>query len=128
MAGKLLIAAMLLLVGGLVGNSLARYAASRHRHARAVMTLAQFHLNGLRAAARSGSCPALRAERERLLRAYDELVQAFPLAYAQDEEFRQRAEALRVAARGENAANCTDAARVVSAIARTCEDCHREYR
>ena len=128
MARKLLIAAFLLLLGGLAGNGIARYAQARHQHARAVMVLAQFHLQALRAAVEGGRCPAVIEERQRLEQMQVELLRAFPLAYDQDPEFRRYADAMRATARGTGSVDCAHATADVRAIGAACEDCHREYR
>ncbi|MFO1265400.1 MAG: hypothetical protein U1F67_00510 [Rubrivivax sp.] len=128
MARKILTAVFLLLLGGLAGNGIARYAQGRHQHPRAVMVLAQFHLQALRAAVAGGQCPAVTEERARLVQMHAELVRAFPLAYRQDADFRRFADAMRATAQGTGAVDCAHAAADARAIATTCEDCHREFR
>lgn len=128
MARKLIAAAFLLLLGGLAGNGIARYLQGRHQRPRAVMVLAQFHLQALRAAVASRQCRAVVEERQRLVQMQVELVQAFPLAYGQDAEFRRYADAMRATAQGKGAVDCADAAADVRAIGAACEDCHHAYR
>jgi len=129
MARTILFAAALLLIGGVLGNGIARYSARQHQHTRAVMALAQFHLDRLAQAARAGQCPDFGQERERLSRVYDELLQAFPLTLAQDPEFRKRADALRDAVQGPTPMHdCSNAHADAKAIGDACEECHREYR
>ena len=130
MAKTVLFAAALLLLGALAGNSIARYVQQQHRHARSVMTLAQFHFDRLSSAAQTGQCPSFNLERDRLRRVYEELLEAFPLSVAQDPEFRKRAEAMR-AALGEpsdGAGSCSNARAEAKSIDDACDDCHREYR
>lgn len=129
MAKTILFAIALLLAGGVAGNSLARYVQAQHKHTRAVMNLAAFHLDRLSNAAKAGQCPTFVAERERLFRISDELLDAFPKAYAEDAEFHKRADALRQALHPDNAATaeCGTAAADAKKIGDACEDCHREY-
>jgi cytochrome c556 len=132
MAKNILFAALCLLLGAFLGTSVAHFSAQRHQHTRSVMGLAQFHLARLAAAAHSGQCQDFNRERERLAWVYDELTQAFPLAYAQDPQFRSRADALRNAVKMPDAPArpCTGA--TASADEKTihdaCDACHREYR
>jgi cytochrome c' len=129
MAKYILFAVALLLLGALLGNSAARYVQRQHQHTRAVMTLAQFHLDRLTAAAQSGQCASFGFERERLLRVYDELTQAFPRSLEQDQEFRKDADALRSALAETAAGNgCAAAAASAKAVRDACDDCHHEYR
>jgi hypothetical protein len=130
MAKWIMVAVLSLMLGAFLGNGLARMTARRHQHTRAVMGLAQFHLDRLEAAAKSGDCRGFNRQREYLLTVYGELLQAFPLAYAQDEEFHKRADALRDALQmpAQAAGNCSNAAADVKKIGDACEDCHREYR
>jgi hypothetical protein len=132
MAKSILFAALCLLLGAFLGTSIAHFSAQRHQHTRSVMGLAQFHLAALAAAARSGQCQDFNRERQRLAWVYDELTQAFPLAYAQDPEFRTRADALREAVKAPDALArpCTGAtARADEKTIRdACDACHREYR
>jgi hypothetical protein len=125
----ILFAAACVLLGALLGSTLARYSARQHQHTRAVMALAQFHLDRLELAAQRAQCPEYELERQRLGRVHEELLQAFPLAYAQDEEFHRRADALRDALQPipAAAADCASAAGV-KRIRDACDDCHREYR
>ena len=130
MAKPILFALALLIAGAAIGNGITRYNDQRHQHTRAVMALAQFHFERLAAAARAGQCPSLLQERQRLERIYDELLQAFPLAYAQDAEFHKRAEALHGAleSAGGPGQDCATAHADASKIDDACDDCHREYR
>jgi cytochrome c556 len=121
-------AALLLLVGGLFGSGIERYIQVQHRHARAVMTLAQFHLTGLQRAVDAQDCPRLGKERTALLHVHDELEQAFPQAVAQDAEFRQRAQVLLEALRTSDAEACAAAPATLNAVELACAACHREYR
>jgi len=125
----ILFATACVLLGALVGGTVARYSARQHQHTRAVMALAQFHLDRLEMAAQRAQCPDYALELQRLGRVYDELLQAFPLAYAQDAEFHRRADALRDALQplAGAAADCTAAAGV-KRVRDACEECHREYR
>jgi hypothetical protein len=130
MAKWIMVAVLCLMLGAFLGNGLARMTAQRHQHTRAVMGLAQFHLDRLTAAARGGQCPGFNQQREHLLTVYDELLQAFPLAYAQDSEFHTRADALRDVVQTPDGAvrTCDNAAADVKKIADACDACHREYR
>ena len=130
MAKGIIIAVLCLLLGAFLGNGIARMTAQRHQHTRAVMGLAQFHLDRLTAAAKTGECPSFNQERERLLWVYDELLQAFPLAYAQAAEFHTRADALRHALQTTDgpARSCASAGADTKTIRDACEACHREYR
>jgi hypothetical protein len=130
LAKGVLFAALCLLLGVFLGDGIARYNAQRHQHTRSVMGLAQYHLNRLAAAARAGRCQDFNQERERLSWVYEELLQAFPLAYAQDTEFHARAEALRSAVQAGNgdAGHCLSATADEKAIHDACDACHREYR
>jgi hypothetical protein len=130
MAKWIMVAVLCLMLGAFLGNSVARMTAQRHRHTRAVMGLAAFHLDRLAAAARSGECPAFNQQRDYLLAVYGELLQAFPLAYAQDAEFHTRADTLRDAIQtpAGDTRNCANGAADVKKIDDACEACHREYR
>jgi hypothetical protein len=130
MAKGILFAVLCLLLGAFAGNSIARYNAQRHQHTRSVMGLAQFHLGALSAAVRARQCPSFNHERARLGIVYDELLQAFPQAYAQDQEFRARADALRSAVTGAegDARSCASAGADEKSIRDACDACHREYR
>jgi hypothetical protein len=130
MAKTLLFAAALLLAGALIGGEAVRYNAARHRHTRAVMALQDFHLGRLDAALRAGHCQEAGLERERLGRVFDELLQAFPLAYAQDREFHKRADALHSALQPNpgGAGACPEIGVDVKKIGDACDDCHNEYR
>ena len=130
MAKTIIIAVLCLLLGGFVANSIARYTAQQHQHTRSVMGLAQFHLAQFSAAARDGQCSSGNQERERLGSVYLELLQAFPLAYAQDSEFHARADALQTALQSSAGAagSCAGALAQEKAIREACDACHREYR
>jgi len=129
MARTLLFGAALLVLGVVIGNTVTRYVQQQHQHTRSVMTLAQFHLDRLSAAAQAGQCPGFELERERLRRVYDELQVAFPLSLEQDAEFRKRAEALRSALGNDvSGPGCPTASREAKSIRDACDDCHREYR
>ena len=128
MAKWILYGAGLLLIGALIGYGIERYTVARHRHTRAVMTLAGFHMDQLDRAARAGACPGLQQQRERLSSLYTELLAAFPQAYAQDAEFHKRAEALHSALEAPAAADCARASSAVKSIGDACEDCHHDYR
>jgi hypothetical protein len=130
MAKWIIGAVLCLMLGAFLGNSVARMTAQRHQHTRAVMGLAHFHLDRLEAAAASGQCPAFNQQRDDLLAVYGELLQAFPLAYAQDAEFHTRADALRDALQPPAGAarSCANSAADVKKIGDACDDCHRDYR
>ncbi|HEY6452879.1 MAG TPA: cytochrome c [Steroidobacteraceae bacterium] len=132
MVKYILLAVLCLMAGAFAGNAFTNMTARRHQHTRSVMGLAQYHLDRLDAAARAGQCPAFEQERGRLLFVYDELLQAFPKAYAQDTEFHKRADALRDAVRAGEAApeHCvvSSATAAVKHIGDACDDCHHEYR
>ncbi len=131
MLKMILFAAACLLLGALIGSTVARYSARQHQHTRAVMALAQFHLDRLEAAAQRAQCADYALELQRLGRLYEELLQAFPLAYAQDQEFHRRADALRDALQpsGGAAAGCAaTAAAGLKRVRDACDECHREYR
>src|SRR5665213_1044426 len=129
MAKWIMVAVLCLMLGAFLGNGVARMTAQRHQHTRAVMGLAQFHLDRLAAAAKGGACPDFNQQREYLLRVYGELLQAFPLAYAQDAQFHTRADALRDALQTPAGAaqTCANALADVKTIDDACEACHREY-
>lgn len=137
-------AAGLLLVGGLFGAGVQSYADTRHRQGRAVMTLAQFHLTQLQRAVEARDCARVDRERTTLVHMKAEIDQAFPLAYSQDVNFRDRSEALKKAVmpvEGTAAASaqpgavipvaagsCPSARPALDAARLACADCHREYR
>ena len=127
---RLVIAILCLLMGGLAGSAATRYAARSHQHTRAVMALAQIHLDRLEAAARAGQCMRLEEERGRLGFVHEELIQAFPLAYGQDADFHTRTDALGSAVRDARteATDCAAAVARVKPIREACEACHRLYR
>jgi len=129
-AKTILFAVAMLLLGAVISNAITRYNTQQHQHTRAVMVLAQFHLDRLSTAAKAGQCSAFVEERERLFRIYGELLEAFPKAYSQDAEFHKRAEALRSAVHPDLAATgeCSSAADDAKKIDDACEECHREYR
>ena len=130
MAKTILFAVAMLLLGAAISNGITRYNAQQHQHTRAVMALAQFHLDRLSSAAKAGQCATFVEERERLFRIYGELLEAFPKAYAQDAEFHKRAEGLRSAVHPDLAATgeCSNATQDAKKIDDACEECHREYR
>lgn len=130
MAKWIIVAVLCLMLGAFLGNGVARMTAQRHQHTRAVMGLAQFHFDRLSAAARSGECPGFNQQRDYLLTVYGELLQAFPLAYAQDAQFHTRADALRDALQTPAGAvrSCANAVADVRKIDDACDDCHRDYR
>ena len=130
MRTRIVIAILCLLVGGLAGNAVARYSEQRHQHTRAVMWLAQIHLDRLAANAAAGQCQRFDEERGRLGQMQEELIQAFPLAYRQDADFRTRADGLGSAVRnaGTVSTNCAAAMTQVKPIRDACEACHRLYR
>jgi hypothetical protein len=130
MAKTILFAVAMLLLGAVISNGITRYNTQQHQHTRAVMVLAQFHLDRLSTAAKAGQCSNFVEERERLFRIYGELLEAFPKAYAQDAEFHKRAEGVRSVvypnpfALGECSSAVDDAKKIDDA----CQECHREYR
>ena len=130
MKSRIAIAVLCLLVGGLVGNSAARFSEHQHQHARAVMWLAQIHLDRLTADTRPGQCQAFDTERRRLGPLQEELIQAFPLAYRQDADFHARADALDSAVRNARTvgADCAAAETVIKPIRDACVACHHLYR
>jgi cytochrome c556 len=127
---RIVIAVLCLLLGGLVGSSVARHFAQRHQHARAVMWLAQIHLDRLETAARAAQCQRFEDEGTRLGVLQEELLLAFPLAYQQEAEFRTRADALGSAVRNARmvGSECAAAFTQVKPIRDACEACHRLYR
>jgi len=134
MSRTLILAVLALMIGTAVGSGVANALAQRHQHTRAVMWLLQFHLDEAAAAARAGDCQRLSAERARLGRLYEELLQAFPDAYRQDARFRTRADALRDAAadaaqtNGVAGTGCSDEAATLKRLRDACDACHRQYR
>lgn len=122
-----LLAAILLLVGGLLGFGIERIVDDRHRQSRAVMELTRFHLEKWRQAAVAKQCPQVLRERASLQYLDEELVQAWPAVYARDAEFRQRADALKTAVQGGDA-QCADNEHAFNAALAACDQCHREYR
>jgi|SRR5579863_9870309 cytochrome c556 len=130
MLKTMLFATACVLLGVLLGGTVARYNARQHQHTRAVMALAQFHFDRLEAAAQRAQCPEYALELQRLGRVYEELLQAFPLAYAQDAQFHRRADALRDALQPVGwAADCPAAgAAGIKRVRDACDECHREYR
>jgi len=70
MARTILFAVAMLLLGAAISNGITRYIAQQHQHTRAVMVLAQFHLDRLSTAAKAGQCSTFAEERERLFRIY----------------------------------------------------------
>lgn len=122
------LAVLLLLVGGLFGSGIERYVQAQHRHGRAVMALAQFHLDQLQRSVDARDCERFGRERESLLHLRDEIDQAFPLATAQDAEFRKRSQALQDALGSSGPAACATAAATLNALRLSCAGCHREYR
>ena len=127
---RIVLCVLCLLLGGLAGSSLADHFARRHQHQRAVMWLAQLHLDRMTAAARAGKCQDYDTERSRLGFAQEELVLAFPLAYGQEADFRTQADALGKAvqnARVEGTA-CSGVQTRLQPIHDACEGCHRDYR
>ena len=127
MKARIVIAVACLLLGGLAGNFIARYGALGHEHTRSVMGLEQFHVERLAEAARTGHCQRYAQERDRLLQLQDELIEAFPLAYAQDADFHTRADALGSAVQNAHveAAACPAASLKVKPIREACNACHR---
>jgi hypothetical protein len=122
----LALAALCVAFGAFIGIGVTRMLARRHQHTHAVMWLAEYHLQQLRAAttAPGGSCPGVVRDIDSLRHLQQELVWAFPLANQQDQEFRQRADALGMALN----ANCGTTAALVKAVSEACDNCHREYR
>ena len=127
---RLVIAVLCLLLGGLVGSTVAHQYAQRHRHARAVMWLAQVHLDRMSAAARAGQCQDFESERLRLGVVQEELLLAFPLAYRQEADFRKQADAFAGAVRDARTQSgaCTGAVGRIKPIQDACKACHRDYR
>jgi cytochrome c556 len=130
MVKGIIFAVICLLLGAFLGNSIARLTSQRHQHTRSVMGLAQFHLDRLAAAAGAGQCQAVNQERQRLGNVYEELLQAFPLAYEQDSQFRSRADALRDAVQhiSIDASGCATAGADEKKVRDACDACHRDYR
>lgn len=127
-ARRIFLAAVLLLLGAVAGTVTARIAANRHPETHAVMVLAQLHLQKLRAAAAAGNCSGFLAERQRLAGVHQEMLQIFPLAYAQDAGFRQHADALQTALQDAADTRCADTPAAAKRVNDSCDDCHREYR
>jgi cytochrome c556 len=130
MKARVVLAVLWLLLGGLIGTSVARFAAQRHQHARAVMWLAQIHVDRMATAARAGQCTAYEEERGSLSFVQAELLKAFPLAYHQDVDFRTRADALGSAVQNAriDGTDCSVAMTRIKPIQDACEACHRLYR
>ncbi len=130
MSRTLILAVLCLIFGAVLGSSVSNYLAQRHQHTRAVMWLSQYHLDRAVAAARAHQCERLSEERMSLVQVYQELRQAFPVAYAQDAQFRARADALKDAAQpsGTPAIDCADAGAAIKRIRDACDACHRQYR
>jgi len=130
MKTRIVLSVLCLLVGGFAGSSLARHFAQRHQHARAVMWLAQVHLDRLSAAARAGQCQDFETERRRLGVVQEELLLAFPLAYRQEADFRNQADAFASAVRDARTESnaCVSAEGQFKPIHDACEACHRDYR
>jgi cytochrome c556 len=127
---RIVIAVLCLLLGGAIGSTVSGHLAQRHQHARAVMWLAQIHLDRLATAARAAQCPQFEAERGRLGGVQVELLQAFPLAYAQDADFRAKADAFEgaVAAARMPPEVCAEAPGRIKPIKDACDACHHDYR
>jgi cytochrome c556 len=127
---RIALSVLCLLLGGLAGSSLARHFAQRHQHARAVMWLAQIHLDRMTAAAQTGQCPVFEAARLRLGLVQQELILAFPLAYEQEADFRLKADALASAVQDAHtqADACSGAKARIRPIHDACDACHRDYR
>lgn len=135
------------IAGGFAGNSIAHRLEAPHHHPRAVMHLLGFHRDRLDAASQAGNCAAVESERARLTFLQQEIVWAFPKAYAQEADFKKDADALgnvlqsinsEVAAAGTVPAataapaaaapgSCPNAAAQYKKIYDTCEDCHKVY-
>jgi cytochrome c556 len=129
MRRTVMIAVLCAILGAIVGSGVSRAIDRRHQHTRAVMWLAQIHLQRLDQAAQARACQSLEAEVDSLNHLQTELVQAFAPAYRQDGEFRARAEALAGALRNAAArADCAASVRRVPQIREACDACHREYR
>jgi len=124
------VAVLCAILGAVVGGGISRAMARRHQQTHAVMWLAQIHLQRLNQAAVPGACRDLGADVDSLNHLQRELIEAFPLAYRQDGEFRVRADALATAlhAAAAPAADCTAAVRAVTSVRDACDACHREYR
>jgi hypothetical protein len=122
----LVLAALCTVLGAFIGTGVTRMLAQRHQHTHAVMWLAQYHLQQLDAArtTQPGSCLAVGRDVDSLRQLQRELVWAFPLAYRQDQVFRQRADALSAALHS----TCRTTAALAKAVSEACDDCHREYR
>ena len=122
----LVLAALCAVLGAFIGIGVTRMLAQRHQHTHAVMWLAEYHLQQLSAAttAPGSSCQGVARDIDSLRQLQRELVWAFPLAYQQDQEFRQRADALGKALNS----NCSTTAALVKAVSEACDNCHREYR
>ena len=130
MKSRLVIAVLCLLLGGIMGSMVAHQYAQRHPHARAVMWLAQVHLDRMSAAARAGQCQDFESERLRLGVVQEELRLAFPLAYRQEADFRKQADAFAAAVRDARAPSnaCNGAEALTKPIQDACKACHRDYR
>jgi hypothetical protein len=130
MAKALILAALCLVSGAILGSGVSRFLAQRHQHTRAVMWLAQFHLERAEAAAREHQCQYLIEQRVRLQNLYEELIQAFASEYAADAQFRARADALQkaVLSGADPTLECADPLAAVRRIRDACDDCHRQFR
>jgi hypothetical protein len=130
MIRTVVLAGLCTVVGGFMGSGITRAVAQRHQHTHAVMWLAQFHLQRMQADRLTPSCQSVSGELENLRHLQGELVQAFPLPYLQDTEFRLRADALGSALREDIAAggDCTAVVKQIKRIDAACDACHRQYR
>jgi hypothetical protein len=129
MSRTIVLAVLALVAGSILGSGVSRYLARQHQHTRAVMWLAQYHLENSISAARANECVRLTEERASLSHVYDELLLAFPTEYANISEFHERADALKSAVQiGPTESDCSDLGATVKRIRDACDACHREYR
>jgi hypothetical protein len=127
MAKNIFIAIACLLLGAVIGNGIARYTEKQHQQTRAVMRLAQWHLDRLNAVA--GQCKWAEGDREKLDYLAGEIATVFPLAYAQEVVFRKYADELtRAVTDPPLAPTCKQMTGRADAIREACDACHRDYR
>jgi len=129
-----MVAVLCAILGAVVGIRVSDAVARRHQHQRAVMSLLAFHAHGMDGAVQAHACANLGAELDSLRHLQRELLLAFPVPYAQDAQFRARADglasALQKASALQGAARNTDCRitpNQLQPIGTACEDCHHQF-